>query len=124
MPRIKLITFAEAVAMLQPHMKGDAAAWLDADQRAAPQQLRCAVVRGRRYYSASDVAAFVVRLLNPEAVIEGVPRDASFAQRKRAERRKPAERRVRHVELPAHLERRDPKRPDRRRQRDRRGKDD
>jgi hypothetical protein len=110
--------------MLQPHMKSDAAAWLDADQRALPQQLRCAVVRGRRYYSAADVAAFVVRLLNPDAVIEGVPRDFSFGQRKRAERRKPAERRVRGIAMPPHLERRDPTRPDRRKQRDRRGGDD
>jgi hypothetical protein len=123
MPRIKLITFSEAAAMLQPHMRGDAAAWLDADQRADPRQLRCALVRGRRYYSAADVAAFVVRVLNPDAVIEGVPRDASFAQRKRVERRKPAQRRVLHVALPPALERRDPNRPDRRRQRDRRGGD-
>ncbi len=113
MPRIKLITFAEAAALLQPHMKSNASAWLDADQRAAPPQLRCAVVRGRRYYSASDVAAFVVRLLNPEAIIEGVPRDFTFAQRKRRERR------VRQTPLPPHLERRNPNRPDRRNQRDR-----
>lgn len=115
MARIKLITFAEATAMLQPHMRGDAAAWLDADQRASPPLLRCAVVRGRRYYSAAEVAAFVVRLLNPEAVIEGVPRDFSFAQRKRKERR------VRQIPIPPHMERR--KRPDRRTQRDRSGED-
>lgn len=108
MARIKLITFAEAVVLLQPHMRGDASAWLDADQRAEPQQLRCAVVRGRRYYSASDVAAFVVRLLNPEAVIEGVPRDFTFGQRKRRERR------VRQIDFPPHMDRRNPNRPDRR----------
>lgn len=108
MARIKLITFAEAVALLQPHMKSDAGRWLDADQRASPQQLRCAIVRGRRYYSASDVASFVVRLLNPDAVFDGVPRDFTFGQRKRRERR------VRQTNIPPHLERRNPNRPDRR----------
>ncbi len=107
--------------MLQPHMKGNAAAWLTADQQAEPQQLRCALVRGRRYYSAADVAAFIVRLLNPNAVIEDVPRDFTFAQRKRTERRQRVERRVKHVAMPPHLERRDPNRVDRRKQRDRRG---
>mgnify|MGYP001339480328 CR=1 FL=1 len=58
--------------------------------------------------SASDVAAFVVRLLNPEAVIEGVPRDFTFGQRKRRERR------VRQIDFPPHMDRRNPNRPDRR----------
>jgi hypothetical protein len=111
MSRIKLISFSQAAAMLQPHMKSDAAAWLSADQTGTPQ-LRSALVRGRRYYSASDVAAFIVRVLDPDAVIENVPRDASFAQRKRPERRKGEDRRKKKMQWPAHMERR--KRADRR----------
>lgn len=87
----RLIAFGDAAKLLQEFMPNkDARQWLLNDAQHEPVIPR--ILRaGEPYYDMSDLAAFVVRFLDPMARLHGVPRGVSLQgaalDRRRAERR-------------------------------------
>lgn len=110
----RLIAFGEAAKLLQEFMPNrDARRWLLTDARhdpVIPRILRA----GEPHYDMNDLAAFVVRFLDPMAHLHGVPRGVQL-QGSQLDRRRNSDRRMNPpLLLGAGIERRDYSRGDRR----------
>ena len=110
----RLIGFGEAAKLLQEFMPNkDARQWLLTDAQhdpVIPRILRA----GEPHYDMSDLAAFVVRFLDPMANLHGVPRGVEL-QGSHIDRRRGPDRRVNPpLLLGAGIERRNYSRGDRR----------
>jgi hypothetical protein len=109
-----LIAFAEAAKLLQQFMPNkDARQWLRTDAQHDPVIPR--ILRGGEpHYDMNDLAAFVLRFLDPMAHLHGVPRGVQL-QGSQLDRRRSPDRRVNPpLLLGAGIERRDYSRGDRR----------
>jgi hypothetical protein len=88
----RLIAFGDAAKLLQEFMPNkNARQWLLTDAQHEPV-IPCILRGGQPHYDMSDLAAFVVRFLDPMARVEAAPRTATIDQR--VDRRRGADRRL------------------------------